>query len=167
MFILLMWIYPHKSAILELWPELWPQILEIPDIQLSMERLIEGQFRFQPLKRVFMDKMHSLAYMMVDNTLITNKSHQQVNILGFLSRVNFELKDYDPYLAKWEQLPNILSVLIFANTAIFDQSYTLDTVIQQFITSKITVQLQRFVQYDLFNWFLPEQGYILSKDKLN
>lgn len=24
MFILLMWIYPHKSAILELWPELWP-----------------------------------------------------------------------------------------------------------------------------------------------
>ena len=77
-----------------------------------------------------MDKMHSLAYMMVDNTLITNKSHQPVNILGFLSRVNFELKDYDPYLAKWEQLPNILSVLIFANTAIFDQSYTLDTVIQ-------------------------------------
>ena len=24
MFILLMWIYPHKAAILELWPELWP-----------------------------------------------------------------------------------------------------------------------------------------------
>jgi hypothetical protein len=86
-----------------------------------------------------MEKMHTLAYRGIDDVLIVNKPHEPVNILSFLSRANEELKDGDPYHAKWDELPNILSVLVFASPAIFDKAYTLGRVIKQFISSKITI----------------------------